>query len=87
MPYRTPPGPALPEPPPGGSDERVILWAGVVIGGVACIPQLADGGRWSAQPTLGLLLAATSGALLAGDTLSRLLERRRARRADRERHD
>ena len=73
MPYRISSGPDLPaEPPPEGSDDRVILWVGLVVGAVACVPQLFSGLTWGAQPTLGLLVMLTCAGLLARDYLALL---------------
>ena len=66
MPYRTSarPEPSPDEPPPGRSDDRVILWLGVAVGAVACVPPLLGGGRWGAQSTLGLIIAVVSAVML-----------------------
>jgi len=84
VPYRTTIAPEPPaDPPPGGSDDRVILWVGLVVGAVACVPQVLSGVKWGAQPTIGLLVMLTCTGLLTRDYLSLLRRRLRARRAAR----
>ena len=48
-------------------EDRLILWLAIVVGAVAVIPQVVSGEEWSAQPTVGLILALVALALLVLD--------------------
>lgn len=66
-PYRTSGRPpAAPEPPgePPVDDDRIILWLALVISLLGLVPKLIARGRWGAEPTLALLIAAGSSVLL-----------------------
>ncbi|HUS64028.1 MAG TPA: hypothetical protein VMZ28_05770 [Kofleriaceae bacterium] len=45
-------------------DDRIILWLALVISLLGLVPKLIARGRWGAEPTLALLIAAGSSVLL-----------------------
>jgi len=61
--------PAPREPESGPDDDPVILWIALVVSLLGLIPRLLDGGSWGAEPTIALLIASTSAALLVRRTL------------------
>ena len=62
------------EPESGPDDDPIILWTALVVSLLGLIPRLLDGGSWGAEPTIALLVAGTSAALLVRRVLR---ERRR----------
>jgi hypothetical protein len=56
-------------------DDPVILWLALVVSLLGLVPRMFASGRWGAEPTVALLIAGASTALLL----------RRARRIRRER--
>jgi len=65
-PYRTSAGSPTPnrEPELGPDDDPVLLWLALVVSLLGLIPRLLAHGSWGAEPTIALLIASTSAALL-----------------------
>ena len=45
-------------------DDRIILWLALVVSLLGLLPKLIARGRWGAEPTLALLIAAGSAVML-----------------------
>lgn len=52
------------EPEPGPDDDPVILWLALAVSLLGLVPRLFSRGSWGAEPTMALLIAATSSTLL-----------------------